>query len=230
MDTLLNYKTNIYTRPENIKKIFITPKNVAFVRELKRNALTTCRGEISESYIKRTCKTFTHGFVYVRENKILGFILWKIDTAEPDAQINTDMMPSKQVFIQLICSEKTGTDFGYVMLSDVESYCVNNTIPFMCLEPGNGKLEMYYRNFGFMTLSRYPLKTIMCKPVLELLHVSQDRSKTRRRGRGALSTHDMKLITLLHKNGPRLEEELAQTIASNEYLNGFFNRSSQPAV
>lgn len=225
MNTLLNYKTNTYTRPDNIKKIFITPKNIPFVRELKRNALQTCREEISESYIKRTCKTFTHGFVYVRETKILGFILWKVDMLEPDAHIDTELMPSKQAFIQLICSEKTGTDFGYSMLSDVESYCVNNTIPVILLEPGNKKLEAYYHSFGFMTLSRYPIRT-MCKPVLELLHVSQDRSKTRRKGRGTLSAHDAKVIAFLHENGLRLEEEIAQTIASNEYLNRTLNYSS----
>jgi len=211
MSTLLNYGNNIYTRPDTIRKICINSKSISFIKEVKRHALTICRNEISESYINKTCKTFTNGYVYIRENNILGFILWKLQIHKQDEQKNTELLPSKSLFIQLLCAEKTGTDFGYSMLSDVETYCVNTSIPTMSLEPGNTKLETYYHEYGFKLLCRYP-KKIMTKPILELLTIPQNRAKTRKIRQNTLTTHDRQLIQYLSENGSKLEADINYTL------------------
>jgi hypothetical protein len=209
MDTQLqNYDTDIYTAPNKIKKIFINPAQLHFIKELKRHASEVCRNEISQSYINSTFNKFKNGFMYTIGNQLIGFIIWKIETYNFEEHLNTEHMPTKQLYIQIICAKKTDTNLGYTMLSDVESYCVKNGIPVISLKPVTKKIENYYHTYGFKTYAVLP-EVIMTKPVEALLLLNINTSHTRKVGKKSkLNPHDKKLIQYLMDHSSELEEKI----------------------
>lgn len=190
--------------PEGVKRTFIHSSQIHIVKELKRHVYDTCRGTISQEYINNSCNKFKDGYLYTKGNEIVGIVLWKIITPTAQQLEQNKELPTKYVFIQLLCTGISGERLGYTMLFDVEKYCVSHMIPVIILEPTHKYLEHYYRTVGFRLLSCYPNK-MMTKPVERLL--TQSVSKTRRRMR---NTRDKRIIQYLLENGESMEQQLME--------------------
>jgi hypothetical protein len=208
MSTIQYLGDNIYTFPPNIKRMFFDSKQGHMTRKLKAHADEVCRNEMPQAYINKAFNKYRYGYVYTKGDEIIGFIIWQVMTRDAINTMNSEMYPSKYVFIHLLCAKKTGTDFGFRMLSDVESYCVKNGIACMNLHAANIKLETYYKQFGFFTTQKYP-EILMWKPIVTLLREENTNyKKTRKRRNARISEHDKKIIMYLNKEGASLEEGL----------------------
>lgn len=221
MSTILkNLGTDIYDFPPNIKRMFIDSKQSHITRKLKAHADEVCRNELPQTYINKAFNNYRYGYVYVKGDEIMGFIIWNIITKDTINSLNLDMYPSKYIYIQLLCAKKTGTEFGYKMLSDVESYCHNHSIPCMHLQAANIKLEIYYKKYGFITTQKYP-EILLWKPITTLLDkdiVIYRTAKTRKRKTVQISDHDKKIIDFLRKEGPNLESGLNYNLISENNI------------
>lgn len=203
---------NIYTFPSDIKRLFFDSKQCDMTRKLKAHAEEVCRHEISHSYIQKSLNKYRYAYMYVKGDEIIGFILWQSITKDAIHTLNSEMYPSKYVFIHLLCAKKTGTDFGFRMLSDVETYCVKHGIPCMELHAANRNLETYYKQYGFFTTQKYP-EIRMWKPIITLLREDPTNYRTNKtRKRKQISDHDKKIIEFLSKEGASLEEGLNYTL------------------
>lgn len=212
MDTQLqNYGTDIYTAPDKIKRVLISHSDYRYAKVIKKHAIEVCRNGISQEYVNRVCNNFSNAYIYTVDGQMIGFILWKIKKNDPLEHFKPEYIPTKELYIQLICAKKTGANFGYTMLSDVESYCVKNAIPIMTLEPINAALETYYHNYGFKSdcLMRKGI-ILMTKPIEALLLSDKNTKHTRKAGRKIhpLEPHDRKIIQYLVDNGTELEEHI----------------------
>lgn len=212
MDTQLqNYDKDIYTVPEKIKRILIDKSQYRYTKVIKKYAFNICRNGISQEYVNRVCNNFSNAYIYFVDDQIIGFIIWKLKKNDPLDHLNPTYIPTKELYIQLICAKKTGTNFGYTMLSDVESYCVKNGIPIVSLEPINISLETYYHKYGFITDSIIRGNIIiMTKPIVSLLLPNRNTRYTRKTGRKItlLDPHDRKLIQYLVDSSSELEEKI----------------------
>lgn len=203
---------NIYTFPPNIKRMFVDSKQTHMTRKLKAHADEICRNEIPQAYINKAFNKYRYGYVYVKGDEIMGFIIWDLIKKDSINTLNSEMYPSKYIYIHLLCAKKTGTNFGYKMLDDVESYCVKQGIPCIQLHAANMNLETYYKQYGFFTTQKYP-EILMWKPIVALLHETNYRTnKTKRRRNNKLSENDKRIITFLSNEGPKLEEGLNYTL------------------
>jgi hypothetical protein len=179
--------------PEDIQRTLLQSPQIHVIAEMKRHAYETCREAISQEYIHKSLKTCKNGYLYTKGNEIIGFVIWKIVTpTKLDLEMN-DKLPSKYLFVQLVCAKSSGGQFGYTMLFDVEQYCAAHSIPMIILEPIHTTVENYYRSAGFRLLSLFPTKR-MTKAV--------DIQSVGRR--------DKRIIKYLVENGESLERQIME--------------------
>jgi hypothetical protein len=218
---------NIYTIPEEPKKVFIR-KPDDFYEEILTVAFETCRESVPQGYIDKVLRQFEGGYLYVIGNKILGFILWKITkNKNKDKYSNFDgrpIIPTKYLDIMLLCAKKTYTNLGYTLLYDAEKYCLTKYIPFMKISPINYKIEQYYRGYGFIT-GHTVGDVIMHKPVNEMIleenntHKISSRKRTRKNPRRSIFTDDDKqIIDYINANGRELEKRLSYQLVHKNFF------------
>ena len=197
---------NIYSKPGTLKRTFFRNTQREFIDEIKRHAYETCREDIGMEYIKNACNKCREGYVYTENAKIIGFIIWRVEHTKPGDVKNVNDFPSKDLYINLLCAEKTDYKLGRTMLFDVETNCINKKIPVIYLEPTSPKLEIYYRSFGYRTLAQLP-KKVMTKPMTELL-IKKETTEIIKRRNKTLDAKDKRIIQYLADNGERIEAEI----------------------
>lgn len=215
METELAEINNIYTRPSGIKRIYFKASQRAFVNRLKQEASEICRDEIPNGYINKVCNKLKEGYLYVKENKILGFIVWTIkNTKNHNEYVIRDKPNFEYMLIHLLCAKQTNTNFGYAMLDDAETYCTTHRLILMSLQPLSSKLENYYFRYGFR-LEHPGLTTpvMMYKPVAELLNIfsnqlKSDRTQTRKLKRSILSDKTRRLLKNIIENADESDAKL----------------------
>jgi hypothetical protein len=185
---LKNYGKNIYTAPNGLIRRTVRTGSMGLIKELYTHATTVCRHQISEQYIADVLNPdnikFSKGYSYFLKDELVGFVVWTvknmdtIPTERPRMSKNTTPEgPTKILYIDLICAKETGTTLGYTMLYDVESYCIDEAIPFIKLTPAEQSLIPYYEKYGF-TLTSKEKETIMTKAVVALLKTNPHNYKT----------------------------------------------------
>ena len=197
--------------PEDIQRTLLQSPQIHVVAEMKRHAYETCREAISQEYIHKSLKTCKNGYLYTKGNEIIGFVIWKIVTPTKLELEMNDKLPSKYLFVQLLCAKSSGGQFGYTMLFDVEQYCAAHNIPMIILEPIHTTVENYYRSAGFRLLSLFPTKR-MTKAVESLIAPSVKKTRKREKGKEkeTLQGRDKRVIQYLVENGESLERQIME--------------------
>ena len=220
---LKNFGINIYTAPNGLVRRDVVHGNTRLVKELFAHAQTVCRNQISEQYIADVLnpdkKSFSKGYVYSIDDEILGFVVWTIQYLDklkkPRIYKTKDYnppIPSKVLFIDLICAKGTGTTLGYKMIDDIENFCINNAIPCINLEPSDDDLIPYYEKIGFSRLSLY--NSQMTKPIIQLIQNTSTNykiSKTRKlkyQTRKQLSERDKAVLEKYLIDIPKISENI----------------------
>jgi hypothetical protein len=226
---------NIYKRPTSIKRIYFKSSDRHFVDKLKYDASDVCRNELTDEYIKKVLKKFKEGFIYIRDNQIMGFILWEIKNNKDrhvEGVLQKPLSDYKYMYIYLICAKKTNSDFGYIMLDDAEKHCIKKGVILMTLQPLNMELELYYRKYGFLLNTGRPYSDdeviYMSKPVTELLNIfnnitPNNRRKTRKASKRLITTEQARVLKNIIDKGDDLDKRLQESrnylINMNESLN-----------
>jgi hypothetical protein len=207
---MTDISANIYTSLIGSRRIFINSAQTFYAKKIKQHATDICRHKITQSYINSAINSYKNGYIYIIGDEIIGFVIWKLITLNPQLELSPNPIPTKHLFIQLICAQPTDTTLGYTMLYDVEQYCYQHNIPCMELHTNDIKLEEYYKTYGFYTTQKFPF-IMMWKPVLELLTLNP-RRKTRKNSKTNISPHNRRVIEFLRDNGRNLEIGLNYTL------------------
>jgi hypothetical protein len=140
--------TNIY--PTDITRKLLNSKERTYISEVRRAAFGVCRTNISESYIHASFNKFKEGFVYIRDNAVMAFCIWKIKTG-----LSKTNAYRPHMVIYLVCSTQQPFNVLDMILYDVEQYCREKGVSIISLEPDNDTLREYYRTKGFAERDYY---------------------------------------------------------------------------
>lgn len=111
------------TLPDGIKRIVTDgSKKRIHVPELKQHALTICRKKIDPRYINNALKKYTYGYLYVKENNIIGFAIWNVNYEVLDIT-TSEVVEKSYIHVLLICSEKKEYKLGQIIAADIEKLC-----------------------------------------------------------------------------------------------------------
>ncbi len=124
---------------------------------LEDYAYTEFKHIINPAYMCESFGTFSHGYVYYKNDLLQGFALWKFESSK--ATHNS----SQQCHILLICAEQNDIDMGITILHDIENYCVSQYIYYVYMSPANSELIMYYARNGYTLVCDDSHKKIMSK-------------------------------------------------------------------
>lgn len=144
----MEYNTNNIL-PNNIERILFH-RSDSIVPSLRAQADTICRNRISEEYIKRSFKKFDYGYAYKAPNdEYIGFCIWKVSKINKiSKEKGTENDSYTILYISLICTKQTEFQVGKLIFFDLDTYCIQNKIEYIELEPLKDLIE-YYKGFGF---------------------------------------------------------------------------------
>ena len=128
--------------PGDMKRIlFNESKRKIFGPQLKRHAMEVCRNKISETYINNAIKQFTHGYLYMKGNEILGFALWEVHIINRESVTTNRPNLESYIDVRLVCSKNKENKLGSIISSDIERYCIKHHIHSIIMEPADSNLE-----------------------------------------------------------------------------------------
>ena len=135
--------------PNNIERVLFH-RSDSIVPSLRAQADTVCRNRISEEYIKKVFKQFDYGYAYKAPNdEYLGFCIWKISKiTKTSKEKGGDNNSYTMLHILLVCTKQSEFQVGKMIFFDLDTYCLNNKIEYIELEPLKDLVE-YYKGFGF---------------------------------------------------------------------------------
>lgn len=196
MNTLNDYEiTNITHSNMYRSDIRTIDKHMKLL--LKNQADFICKDHINESYIRKVLNQFNMGYIYRDNNdSILGFCIWKTHIMPPKAK--DDTIGSNYLHILLLCAKYPEKRLGSYMLNDVESYCIEQGIEQIRLEPLNEQLQTYYSKFGYTTYTApFDKKIWMGKVIIPMvLKRNTQHNKTRKFRIGPSLRHTIKRIII----------------------------------
>ena len=146
------------------KRQLITPKNRRIVAAIRTVAYDTYSTRMHPAYLHAACNTFTKGFSYTQDGRLVAFCTWK----EQDfLTFHTPSYVRAELYMFLVCrvSPIGEKDILDMILYDVEQYCIQKGINIMGLEPGTDTMREYYLSKGFIDGQHF-IPTRMCMPVI----------------------------------------------------------------
>ena len=116
---------------------------------IRKIANNICRNQLNELYINQCFKKFKYGYYYKDSNdKIIGFCIWKVNIIIPKGK--NEYPTYKSMKLYLLCAEKFEFNLGKVILYDLETLCIKDSIHEIRLDAANQKLISYYQSYGYL--------------------------------------------------------------------------------
>ncbi len=137
--------SNVY--PTHIVKYELHARQRQLISKVRAVAYDTCRGKLPHEYIYSAFNKFKHGYIYVLDNKVNAFCIWKITDHALDAKTGHTIY---EMYIYLICGIKLDYRLLPRILDDSVHYCRHNNISTISLIPASNELKNYYIANGFI--------------------------------------------------------------------------------
>jgi hypothetical protein len=168
---VLRRRPSRMTEVANIKRQLITPKNRRAAAAIRAVAYDTYSTRMHPAYLHAACNTFTKGFSYTQDGRLVAFCTWK----EQDfITFHTPSYTRAELYMFLVCSVNGEKDILDMILYDVEQYCIQKGINVMGLEPDNDTIREYYLSKGFIDGQHF-IPTRMCRPVITAIQYCKPR-------------------------------------------------------
>ena len=205
--------------PGVIKTYFISAER-NIVSRVKHHTLETCRFHISAQYIQKAFNKFKKGIIYEKDGKIIGLCIWKERMSEYEIDKSTGIKPldEKYMDIILLCTTKNDMRLGSRILEDIDSYCIDNSIYYVNLEPVDDMTMFFYEKCGYLLVSTHSQKKVMSKRLKPIEIPRLPRGVTRRIRRRAASLDTGSRVALWNRDFYSLTPEEARR-ALNYNLN-----------
>jgi hypothetical protein len=143
--------SNISTTVATLTKRFFTKKDRGIITYIKKNNDELCRDVIIPGYVNQSLNKFTNGIVYLHNELVRGFVLWKETTTTEYSKdtSDTDIIPKKILEGLLICTKKNSIRIGEQLMRDVDMYARENKFYAITLIPRTKELLELYKRYGF---------------------------------------------------------------------------------
>jgi hypothetical protein len=148
--------SNVY--PTNIVKHNLHARQRQLISKVRAVAYDTCRGKLPHEYIHSAFNKFKRGYIYVVDNKVNAFCIWKITDHAIDMETGNTIY---EMYIYLICGIKLDYRLLPRILDDSVHYCRHNNISSISLKPASDELKHYYIANGFTTNEEAKNNTIL---------------------------------------------------------------------
>ena len=114
------------------------------VSHLHLETYLICHKDIPDEYIKQAFIKFKEGRVYYRDEKLIGFCIWRITE---HLRISGSF---KELYIYLICGNPLNYSLILRILDDVIHFCKKYNIHYIRLESIDNTFKSYFLEYGFI--------------------------------------------------------------------------------
>ena len=111
-------------------------------------------------YVKYVMRKFHNAMVYIQDDEIIGFIVWRVVPKD----ISKHTMIDRYIHVMAMNTQQDDLNMRSIMIRDIERFSVEKGITSITLEVNTHDEGRFYQYLGFLIVSVFP--SIVMRKVL----------------------------------------------------------------